>query len=220
MPRNLSNLLRLLDKDFKIVSCRYFTDKSNFFYFIYINCFKIFPRHFTICKFPHLDFKPCDCSHALVDELLEYPVQFFPHLVHILLHIVLGIVPLLLKLVLHDHLTLRKKNWTVDWTLCWKHFPSSHLHRKHTSLSTKRLSMSLANCHCGLFSMGSSRTFVFTLAFLACGGWSDFFSCLPSSADVWTNHDPWLDMWSRVCDIDKKLSLNIYLDFFSISIMK
>lgn len=65
-----------------------------------------------------LDFKPCDCSHTLIDELLEYPVQFVPHLVHVLLHIVLGIVALLLKLVLHDHLSLRKSNFTVDLTQC------------------------------------------------------------------------------------------------------
>lgn len=54
-----------------------------------------------------------------------------------------------------------------------------------TSFSTKRFSMSTASCHCGLFSIGSSSIFVLTLGFLAWGGWSDFFSPLPSSVVVW-----------------------------------
>lgn len=33
--------------------------------------------------------------------------------------------------------------------------------------------------------MGSSKTFVLTLGFLAWGGWSDFFSVLLSSGEVW-----------------------------------
>lgn len=56
--------------------------------------------------------------------------------------------------------------------------------QKVTSFSTKRLSMSTASCHCGLFSIGSSSIFVLTLGFLACGGWSDFFSPLASSVVV------------------------------------
>lgn len=48
-------------------------------------------------------------THSIVDELLQGSVQFVPHVVNVLLHVVLCIVPLLLQLVLHDHLTLERK---------------------------------------------------------------------------------------------------------------
>lgn len=45
-------------------------------------------------------------THRLADKLLIHPMQFVPHVIHILLHIILSIIPLFLQLVLHDHLTL------------------------------------------------------------------------------------------------------------------
>lgn len=35
-------------------------------------------------------------------------MKLVPHVVHVLFNIILGVVPLLLQSVLHDHLTLRK----------------------------------------------------------------------------------------------------------------
>lgn len=135
-------------------------------------------------------------THRFTDKFLQHPVQFVPHVVHVLFYIILGVVPLLLQLVLHDHLTLKR---TQTATVTAKHFKIDQVIKDGrqmggfsyamarcvvTSFSTKRLSMSSASCHCGLFSIGSSSTFVLTLGFLACGGWSDFFSPLPSSVVV------------------------------------
>ncbi|TNN47272.1 hypothetical protein EYF80_042538 [Liparis tanakae] len=50
-----------------------------------------------------------------------------------------------------------------------------------TSFSTDMLRTSSDSWPCRWFSTGSSTVFVFTLGFLACGGWSVFFACLPSS---------------------------------------
>lgn len=47
-------------------------------------------------------------THSLIHKLFQDPVQFVPHVVHVLLYVVLGVVPLLLELVLHDHLPLKE----------------------------------------------------------------------------------------------------------------
>lgn len=47
-------------------------------------------------------------TYRFSDKLLQHPMKLVPHVVHILFNIILGVVPLLLQSVLHDHLTLRK----------------------------------------------------------------------------------------------------------------
>lgn len=58
-------------------------------------------------------------THRFTDKLLQHPMQFVPHVVHIFLYIVLRVIPLLLQLVLHDHLTLRRIQTA---TVTTKHF--------------------------------------------------------------------------------------------------
>lgn len=136
--------------------------------------------------------RKCQFTHRLADIFLQQPMQFVSHVINVLFYIILGVIPLLLQLILHDHLSLEeiskqspmRKRKTQDHfitpTFDWSGIYTITKWRL-TSFSTKRFSMSSASCHCGLFSIGRSSSFVFTLGFLACGGWSDFFSPLGSS---------------------------------------
>lgn len=60
-------------------------------------------------------------THSFADEFLQHAVQFVPHFVHVLFYIILSVVPLLLQLILHDHLALRRTNTAIltprrdDW---------------------------------------------------------------------------------------------------------
>lgn len=89
--------------------------------------------------------------------------------------------------------TFLKNNTVCAHTL---HIPSNSW--SITSFSTNTFSSSLESCQSKPLSIGSSSVFVFTLGFLAWGGWSFFFSrSLVSSVDVCEGRNSMLCFFSH-----------------------